>query len=203
MNSYGDYLHFTRPAVAREIRCFAIDFEYCAGQGKPFGAHASVRSSAATVGAYALSDHPEAPDDFTVPGPWRLRLDRVDWAPERVVATFDPELVDVHGFEPDPAGVPRPRRYQLSRIAACFAEPIQGEGGVRGVPADALQAMRELADRHGAALVFDEIQCGMGRTGSFLASSDPGFGPTTRCLPGVMTWVCPVGAVRIRGWPRG
>src|SRR5690606_30008518 len=48
---------------------------------------------------------------------------------------------------------------------------IQGEGGVREVPADTLRALRSLADRHAAALVFDEIQCGMGRTGTFLASS--------------------------------
>jgi acetylornithine/succinyldiaminopimelate/putrescine aminotransferase len=113
-----------------------------------------------TVGAYALTDHPET-DDCAVPGPWRLRLNRVDWTPEKVVAAFDSELVNVFGFEPDPAGVPQPRRYQLSPAAACFAEPIQGEGGVRGVPADVLRARRMLADRRGAALVFDEIRCGM------------------------------------------
>ena len=62
----------------------------------------------------------------------------------------------------------------MSAIAACFAEPIQGEGGVREVPDDLLRALRELANRHGAALVFDEIQCGMGRTGSFLASTKSG-----------------------------
>jgi acetylornithine/succinyldiaminopimelate/putrescine aminotransferase/predicted amino acid dehydrogenase len=127
-----------------------------------------------TVGAYALSDHRETPEDFVVPGPRRLGLNRVDWTPEKVVTSFEAELVNVYGIEPDAAGVPRPRRYQLSPIAACFAEPIQGEGGVREVPADVLRALRRLADRHGAALVFDEIQCGMGRTGSFLASEQSG-----------------------------
>jgi acetylornithine/succinyldiaminopimelate/putrescine aminotransferase/predicted amino acid dehydrogenase len=127
-----------------------------------------------TVGAYALTDHLETPEDLVVPGPRRLRLNRVDWTPEKVVASFDSELVDVYGIEPDAAGVPQARQYRLSPIAACFAEPLQGEGGVREVPADVLRALRTLADCHGAALVFDEIQCGMGRTGSFLASEQSG-----------------------------
>jgi acetylornithine/succinyldiaminopimelate/putrescine aminotransferase len=55
-------------------------------------------------------------------------------------------------------------------IAAAFAEPIQGEGGVRAVPHAYLGALRAAADSHGFLLVFDEIQCGMGRTGTFLAS---------------------------------
>jgi acetylornithine/succinyldiaminopimelate/putrescine aminotransferase/predicted amino acid dehydrogenase len=127
-----------------------------------------------TVGAYALTDRLEIHEDFVVPGPRRLRLNRVDWTPEKVIASFESELVTVYGIEPDAAGVPQPKRYQLSPIAACFAEPIQGEGGVREVPAAVLRALRRLADRHGAALVFDEIQCGMGRTGSFLASEQSG-----------------------------
>jgi acetylornithine/succinyldiaminopimelate/putrescine aminotransferase len=127
-----------------------------------------------TVGAYALTDHLETHEDFVVAGPRRLRLNRVDWTPEKVIASFESELVTVYGIEPDAAGVPQPKRYQLSPIAAFFAEPIQGEGGVREVPADVLRALRKLADRHGAALVFDEIQCGMGRTGSFLASEQSG-----------------------------
>ena len=107
-------------------------------------------------------------------GTERLRLARGDWTPEKIVTAFDSELITVCTVEPDGAGVPQRTQYRLSPIAACFAEPIQGEGGVREVPDDVLQALRDLANRHGASLVFDEIQCGMGRTGSFLASTKSG-----------------------------
>lgn len=58
----------------------------------------------------------------------------------------------------------------LANIIGCFVEPIQGEGGVREIPASFLRALRQRADAAGFPLVFDEIQCGMGRTGTFLAS---------------------------------
>ncbi len=127
-----------------------------------------------TTGAYAITDHGDVPEDLGVPGPRRLRLDRAAWVPEKVVAAFDAELVTICGVELNHAGEPRRIRSNISAIAACFAEPIQGEGGVREMPDDLLRALRQLADRHGAALVFDEIQCGMGRTGSFLASAKSG-----------------------------
>ena len=127
-----------------------------------------------TAGAHAITDHIGVPEDLVVPGPKRLRLARGDWTPEKIVTAFDSELITVCAVEPDGAGVPQRTQYRLSPIAACFAEPIQGEGGVREVPDDALQALRDLANRHGASLVFDEIQCGMGRTGSFLASTKSG-----------------------------
>ena len=53
--------------------------------------------------------------------------------------------------------------------AAVFIEPIQGESGIHPVPDEVLHAAREACDRHGALLVFDEIQCGMGRTGELWA----------------------------------
>ncbi len=54
-------------------------------------------------------------------------------------------------------------------IAAVLIEPIQGEGGVRVVPPMCLQALRELCQQHGALLMFDEVQTGMGRTGALFA----------------------------------
>ena len=53
--------------------------------------------------------------------------------------------------------------------AGILIEPIQGEGGIRPVPAKCLKGLRELCDKHGILLVFDEIQCGMGRTGKLFA----------------------------------
>jgi len=55
------------------------------------------------------------------------------------------------------------------RTAAIFAEPIQGEGGVRPMSGEWLRLLRRLADRSGALLVFDEIQCGAGRPGTHYA----------------------------------
>ncbi len=55
-------------------------------------------------------------------------------------------------------------------VAAFVVEPVQGEGGVHPAPAGYLLGARELTASHGALLVLDEVQCGVGRTGTFLAS---------------------------------
>lgn len=55
------------------------------------------------------------------------------------------------------------------RTAGLFVEPIQGEGGIRPMSAEWLRLLRRLADRSGALLVFDEIQCGIGRPGTWHA----------------------------------
>ncbi|MEL7028838.1 MAG: aspartate aminotransferase family protein [Pseudomonadota bacterium] len=53
--------------------------------------------------------------------------------------------------------------------AAILIEPVQGEGGVRAVPTQCLRGLRELCDEHGLLLIYDEVQCGMGRTGKLFA----------------------------------
>jgi predicted acetylornithine/succinylornithine family transaminase len=63
------------------------------------------------------------------------------------------------------------------RTAAVLLEPIQGESGIHVVDDELLQAAREACDRTGAALIFDEIQCGMGRTGSLWAYEQIGVTP--------------------------
>jgi acetylornithine/succinyldiaminopimelate/putrescine aminotransferase/predicted amino acid dehydrogenase len=60
-------------------------------------------------------------------------------------------------------------------IAAIFLEPIQGEGGIYELSPDFARTLREVADSAGCPLVIDEIQSGMGRSGSFLASTDLGI----------------------------
>ncbi len=125
-----------------------------------------------TAGAFALTEQADTPADLVVPGPERHKLDT--WTPGDVVEAFAQELRPVGRISVDAAGRPVLSRTSVSPIAAIFAEPIQGEGGVREVPAETLRALRELADRHDAALVFDEIQSGMGRTGTFLASTPSG-----------------------------
>ncbi|WFE48142.1 aminotransferase class III-fold pyridoxal phosphate-dependent enzyme [Verrucosispora sp. WMMD1129] len=125
-----------------------------------------------TTAAGTLTHGSNVPEDLHVPGPRRVRL--ADWTPEAVVAALDDRLVEICTVTLDADGVPQSRARNLSPVAACFAEPVQGEAGVREVPTETLAALRRLADRHDAALVFDEIQCGMGRTGTFLASEPSG-----------------------------
>jgi len=62
-------------------------------------------------------------------------------------------------------------------VAAIVVEPIQGEGGYVVPPAEFLRRLRELADRHGILLIFDEVQSGMGRTGRMWASEHFGAAP--------------------------
>lgn len=61
--------------------------------------------------------------------------------------------------------------------AALLIEPIQGEGGLRYVPTDFLKLLRDLCDETGALLIFDEIQCGVGRTGKLFAHEWSGVTP--------------------------
>ena len=61
--------------------------------------------------------------------------------------------------------------------AAILVEPIQGEGGIREAKTEFLQGLRSLADKHGLLLFIDEVQCGMGRTGSLFAHQQSGVIP--------------------------
>lgn len=99
-------------------------------------------------------------------------------------------------FEPLPGGVehiPAGDINALSAamdptVAAVFVEPVQGESGVHGWPAGYLQTVRELCDTHGALLIFDEVQSGMGRTGTWFAHQNPAVtGQQTPVLPDAMT----------------
>jgi len=62
-------------------------------------------------------------------------------------------------------------------VAAIVVEPVLGEGGYVVPPARFLQRLREIADRYGIVLIFDEVQCGMGRTGKMWAAEHFGVVP--------------------------
>ena len=64
-----------------------------------------------------------------------------------------------------------------TQTAAVMIEPIQGEGGIRAVPDQCLKGLRDLCDATGALLIFDEVQCGMGRTGRMFAHEWSGITP--------------------------
>ena len=63
------------------------------------------------------------------------------------------------------------------QTCAVIIEPIQGEGGIRTLPDACLKGLRDLCDQHGALLIFDEVQCGMGRSGKLFAHEWAGITP--------------------------
>ena len=81
-----------------------------------------------------------------------------------------------------------------SETAAVFLEPIMGEGGVVTPPAGYLAAARELTARHGALLVLDEVQTGVGRTGTFYAHQHDGITPDIVTLAKGLGGGLPIGA---------
>jgi putrescine aminotransferase len=85
--------------------------------------------------------------------------------------------------------------FSGDRVAAVVIEPIQGEGGINVAPPGYLAAARELCDKYGAMLVFDEIQCGMGRSGKMFACEHDGVVPDLMALgKGFGGGVMPIGA---------
>lgn len=80
------------------------------------------------------------------------------------------------------------------KTAAVLLEPIQGEGGVYTPPEGYLQQVRELCDKHGALLIFDEIQCGIGRSGKFFAYQKYGVKPDIVTLAKGLAGGVPIGA---------
>jgi acetylornithine/N-succinyldiaminopimelate aminotransferase len=81
--------------------------------------------------------------------------------------------------------------------AAIVLEPIQGEGGVHPLSPGFVATARQLADDHGALLVLDEVQTGVGRTGTFLACEGLGVRPDAVCLAKGLANGLPIGALLV------
>jgi acetylornithine/N-succinyldiaminopimelate aminotransferase len=81
------------------------------------------------------------------------------------------------------------------RTAAVMLEPIQGETGVNVLSEETLRAARDACDEHGAALVFDEVQCGMGRTGTLWAYEQTGVIPDAITVAKALGGGLPIGAL--------
>ena len=101
-----------------------------------------------------------------------------------------------------------PRSVPPSEVAAVLVEPIQGEGGYLVPPDGFLRGLRELCDRHGILLIFDEVQSGVGRTGKMFASQHWGVAPDVMTLAKGLGSGLPIGAVvakkrLMEKWPRG
>jgi acetylornithine/N-succinyldiaminopimelate aminotransferase len=81
------------------------------------------------------------------------------------------------------------------RTAAVLLEPIQGESGVNVLPDELLALARKACTAHGAALVFDEVQCGMGRTGTLWAYEQTGVVPDALTVAKALGGGLPIGAL--------
>lgn len=84
-------------------------------------------------------------------------------------------------------------------VAAIFLEPVQGETGVIPAPAGFLQAVRDLCDTHGILMVTDEVQTGVGRTGTFFAFQHDGVLPDVITMAKGLGGGLPIGATIARG----
>ena len=121
-----------------------------------------------------------------------------------VAATGQPKFHQ--GFEPLPAGFvhagfgdPRELEALISdKTCAILCEPLQGESGVRPLSREYLQAIRDLCDEHGLLLIFDEVQTGMGRTGSLFAYQQLGVTPDIMTLAKALGNGLPIGAMLTR-----
>ncbi len=89
------------------------------------------------------------------------------------------------------------RAITAERTAAVIIEPVQGEGGVRPVAAEFLAFLRERCDACGGALIFDEVQCGLGRTGTLFAAEQAGVTPDMYTLAKPLGGGLPMGAILV------
>lgn len=123
-----------------------------------------------------------------------------------VTATAQPKYQE--GYEPLPGGF----RYvdfndvtalevamAAGDVAAVMLEPVQGEGGVMPAAPGFLRSVRELCDHHGALLVLDEIQSGMGRTGTLFAHWQDDVKPDIVTLAKALGGGFPIGAMLVGG----
>ena len=121
-----------------------------------------------------------------------------------VTATAQPKYHE--GYEPLPPGFRYSNFNDLAAVEAAMAsgdvcavlvEPVQGEGGVTPAAPGFLQGLRALCDRHQALLVFDEIQCGMGRTGQLFAAHTYDVMPDVITLAKALGSGFPIGAMLV------
>ena len=114
-------------------------------------------------------------------------------------------------FEPVPTGFEHVPRNDLAALAAAvgpetcavLVEPIQGEGGVWPLDRGWLELARELCDRHGALLLYDEVQTGIGRCGAWFCAELAGVRPDATAVAKGLAGGLPIGALLASDTPDG
>ena len=111
----------------------------------------------------------------------------------KYIEGFGPAL---EGFDQVAFGNMNELRQAITpETCAILVEPVQGEGGIRAARLDYLRALRQVADEFGLLLIFDEIQCGLGRTGKLFAHEWAGVEPDIMALAKGIGGGFPLGAV--------
>ncbi|MBV9701133.1 MAG: aspartate aminotransferase family protein, partial [Methylobacteriaceae bacterium] len=111
---------------------------------------------------------------------------------EKYLEGFGPK---VDGFDQVPFGDHTALEAAITpQTGAILIEPIQGEGGIRPVPPQCLRGLRALCDEKSLLLVFDEVQCGIGRTGRFFAHEHAGIAPDIMAIAKGIGGGFPLGA---------
>ena len=148
--------------------------------GRTYGGLSLTASKAVQRSGFA----PFLPEVYHVPYGYRYRCEfcRTDPAcTMRCVSTIEDDLFA--------------KRLDPKSVAAVFVEPIQGEGGYVVPPPGYLKALRELCDRHGILLVCDEVQCGVGRTGTMFYCEQEGVEPDVLVAAKGLASGMPIGAI--------
>jgi predicted acetylornithine/succinylornithine family transaminase len=122
-----------------------------------------------------------------------------------ITATAQPKYHQ--GFEPMVAGFHYGEFNNLESFAALIndktcaimVEPVQGEGGIYPATNEFLKGLRALCDQHNLLLIFDEVQCGMGRTGKLFAYEHYGVLPDVYTLAKALGGGLPIGVMATRG----
>jgi acetylornithine/N-succinyldiaminopimelate aminotransferase len=83
---------------------------------------------------------------------------------------------------------------------AVILEPIQGEGGIHVATTEFLRAVRELCNQHHAVLIYDEVQCGVGRTGNLWGYEASGIEPDIMTIAKPLAAGLPIGAILVKQW---
>ena len=114
-------------------------------------------------------------------------------ATEKYRKPFEPLMGDVTFAEFN--DLDRASQTITERTCAVIVEPVQGEGGVTPAEPDFLAGLRTICDKAGALLIFDEVQCGLGRTGTLWAYEACGVTPDLLTLAKPLAGGLPMGAV--------
>lgn len=181
-------LKLARHVTARQG---VISFTH-AFHGRTLGAVSITTSSS----AYRKGYHPLIPSVYQAPYPYCYRC-RFGNRPETCGLSCLGCLEDVLTHQ-----------IPAEEVAAIIIEPFLGEGGYFPAPATFLCSLRELCDRHGILLIFDEVQSGMGRTGRWFAAEHAGVEPDIMTIAKGIASGFPLSAVAagrnlMERWPSG
>src|SRR4028119_1865221 len=201
-NSFADTVFFTNSG-AEAIECAiktARRFHHARG-----AAHRTETLSLThafhgrTLGAISATNQEKLRDGFAplLPGFAVVEFDNLDAARAAAsdrTAGFLAEPLQGEGGGKRAAPASPPRAPAAPAPAGSRVDPSQGEGGVKPASPAFLQGLRDLADEHDALLIFDEVQCGMGRTGALFAYQKYGVTPDVMAIAKAIGGGFPLGA---------